>query len=87
LFCAADVNILDGTVCTAGNKQRSFLFAIKVIGLEANADKTQYMVMSGDMNGGRSHSIKSDNSYFEKMDWFRYKGKTMNRSKCYSGRN
>jgi len=49
-----------------------FLFAIKVIGLEAYVDKTKCMVMSGDMNGGRSYNIKTDNSSFEKMDWFRY---------------
>jgi hypothetical protein len=27
-------------------------------GLEVNADKTKYMVMSGDNNAGRSHNIK-----------------------------
>jgi hypothetical protein len=71
LVCTDNVNILDGTVCIAGNRE-NFLFAIKVIGLEAYVDKTQYMVMSGDLNGRRSYNIKADNSSFEKMDWFRY---------------
>jgi hypothetical protein len=53
-------------------KRENFLFAIKMIGLEANADKTQYMVMSEDLMGGRSYSIKPDNSSFVKMDWFKY---------------
>ena len=44
------------------------------IGLEVNADKTKYMVMSGDKNAGRSHSIKIDNSSFERVEEFRYLG-------------
>ena len=32
--------------------------ASKEIGLEVNADKTKYMVMSRDQNAGRSHSMK-----------------------------
>jgi len=30
-----------------------------------NADKTKYMVMSRDRNAGRTHSIKTDNSYLK----------------------
>ncbi len=36
--------------------------ASKEIGLEVNAGKSQYMVMSGDQNAGRSHTMKVDNS-------------------------
>ena len=38
--------------------------ASKEIGLEVNADKTKYMVMSRDQIAGRSHDIKIDNSCF-----------------------
>jgi len=31
-------------------------------GLEVNVDKTQYMVMSGDQNAGRTYRIKTDNT-------------------------
>jgi len=31
-------------------------------GLEVNADKTKYMIMSRDQNAGRSHSMKTDNT-------------------------
>ena len=34
-------------------------------GLEVNADKTKYMVMSGEQNAGRSHSMKIDNCSLE----------------------
>ena len=40
--------------------------ASKETGLEVNADKTKYMVMSRDQNTGRIHNIKNDNSSFEK---------------------
>jgi hypothetical protein len=33
-------------------------------GLEVNADKTKYMITSGDQNAGRSHNVETDNSSF-----------------------
>ena len=38
-----------------------------MIGIEVNADKTKYMVMSRDQNAGRSHNIKIDKSTFERV--------------------
>jgi len=46
------------------------VFARKETGLEINADKTKYMVMSRGQNAGRSHSMKTDNSSFERVDEF-----------------
>ena len=46
----------------------------KEIVLEVNADRTQYTVMSRDQNAGRSHSIKTDNSVFERAEQLRYLG-------------
>ena len=37
----------------------ALLVATKEIGLEVNADKTKYMVMSRDRNAGRGHRIVS----------------------------
>jgi len=45
-----------------------YRLASKDIGLEVNADKTKYMVMSRDQNAGRSHSIRTDNSSFERVE-------------------
>ena len=45
------------------------------IGLEVNAHKTKYMVKSWDQNAGRTHSMKTDNSSFERVDEFKYLGK------------
>jgi len=44
----------------------------KEIGLEVNADKAKYVVMSRDQNAGRSHSIKTDNRSLEKVEDFKY---------------
>jgi len=48
--------------------------ASKESGLEVNADKTKYMVMSRDQNAGRSHNMKTDNSTFERVEEFKYLG-------------
>ena len=44
----------------------------KEIGLEVNADKTEYIVMCRDQNAGPSHNIKTDNSSFERVEAFKY---------------
>ena len=46
----------------------------KEIGLEVNADKTEYMVMSRDQNTGQSHNVQIDNSSFERVEEFTYLG-------------
>ena len=46
--------------------------ASKEIGIEVYANKTRYMVMSRDQNEGRSHSVKNDNSSFERVEEFIY---------------
>ena len=50
------------------------VIANKEIGLELNANKTKYMVMSRDQNAGRSHNTKSDNSSFQRVEEVRYLG-------------
>ena len=49
----------------------------KEIGLEVNADKTKYVVMSRDRNAGRGHSVKIDNSSIERVEEFKYLGTTL----------
>ena len=58
----------------------------KEIGLEVNAGKTKYMVMSRDQNARRSHSTKKDDSSFERVE--EYLGTSLkNKNSIYSGRN
>ena len=49
----------------------------KKIGLDVNADKIKYMVMSQDQNAGQSNNIKADKSSFEKVEVFKYLGTTL----------
>jgi hypothetical protein len=74
LFYADDVNILGGSVHNTKEYAEATVVAGKEIGLEVNADKTKYVVMSRDQNAGRSHNIKIDNSSFERVEQFIYLG-------------
>jgi hypothetical protein len=71
LVYADDVDILGGSVYTVINTE-ALLDGSKEIGLEVNADKAKYVVMSRDQNAGRSHSIKTDNRSLEKVEDFKY---------------
>jgi hypothetical protein len=53
----------------------ALVMANKETGLEENADKTKYIVISPDQNAGKSHSIKIGS--FEKVEEFRYLGTTL----------
>jgi len=64
--------MLGGSVRTMKENAEALLVASKENGLEVNAGKTKYMVMSRDQNTGRSHSMKTDNSSFEMVEEFKY---------------
>jgi len=77
VVCADEVNVLGESVRTIQEKAKAFVVASKEIGLEVNADKTKYMVTSRDQTAGRSHSMKTDNSSFERVEEFKYLGTTL----------
>jgi hypothetical protein len=62
LAYADDDNVLVGSVHIVKENAEALVAATKEIGLEVNADKSKYMVMSRDKNAGRSHSTKVDNT-------------------------
>ena len=74
LAYADDVNILGGSIHTV-KENATIVVAIKEIGLEVNADKTNYMVMSQGQMAGLSHTMKVDNSSIERVEEFKYLGK------------
>jgi hypothetical protein len=59
-------NILGVSVYSINKNIDALLVASKENGLEVNADKTKYKVMSRDQNAERSHNIKTDRSSSEK---------------------
>jgi len=63
-----DVNILGGSVQSVKEKAEALVAVSKETGREAYADKTKYMVMSGDQSAGQKQNIKTDNSSFERME-------------------
>jgi hypothetical protein len=72
LAYAGDVNILGGSVHTVKQNAEALVVATKEIGLEVNADKTKYMVMSRDRNAGRGDVVKIDNSSIERVEEVKY---------------
>jgi hypothetical protein len=52
LVYAGDVSILGGSILAIKKNTEAVVFASKEIGLEVNADKTEYMDMSRDQNAG-----------------------------------
>ena len=68
---------MGGSVHTVKENAETLIVS-KEIGLEVNADKTKYMVMSQDQNAGQSHSMKTDNSSIEKVEEFKYLGTSLN---------
>ena len=77
LAYADDVNILGESVLTVEENAETLVVATKETGLEVNADKTKYMIMSRDQNAGRSHSMKIDSGSIERVEEFKYLGTTL----------
>ena len=65
---ADDVNILGGCILNIKKNTEAWVVDSKEIGLEVNAEKTKYMVVSQDQNAGQNHGIKMDDKCFERWD-------------------
>ena len=58
-------------------KRRSPSSSYKEVGREVNTDKKKYMVISGEQTAGLSHTMKVDNSSIERVEEFKYFGRTL----------
>jgi hypothetical protein len=76
LVYADDVNIFGGSIPNV-RKYTALPIASKEIGLEVNAEKTKYMVMSRDQNAGQNGYIQIGNESFETVEQFKYLGTTL----------
>jgi len=55
-----DVNLLDDSTDTTKDNKESLLKASRDIGLEINAVKTKYMIMSRHPNSGQNQNIMAN---------------------------
>jgi sorting nexin-29 len=77
LVYADDVNLLGDSVKTIKENSETLLEASRDTGLEINAEKTKYMIMSRYPNSGQNQNIRIANELFEKVAKFKYLGMTL----------
>jgi hypothetical protein len=77
LVYADDVTILGGIIHTIRKNTEALLITSKEIGLEVNAKKIKYMVMSRDQNTRQNSDTKVHNNFFERVEHFKYLGTTL----------
>jgi hypothetical protein len=71
LVYADDVNLLGDSVNTIKDNSETLLEACRDIGLEINAEKTKYMIMSRHLNSGQNQNIRIANELFENVAKFK----------------
>jgi hypothetical protein len=77
LVYADDVNLLGDSVNIITENTETLLEASRDIGLEINAEKTKYMIMSRHQNSGQNQNMRIANELFENVATFKYMGTTL----------
>jgi hypothetical protein len=67
LVYADDLNLLGDSISTIIENLETLLEASRDIGLEINAEKTKYMIMSRNPNSGQNQNIRTANESFENV--------------------
>jgi archaellum component FlaC len=77
LVYADDVNLLSDSINTIKENTETLLEVTKDVGLEINAEKTKYMIMSRHPNLGQNQNIRIANELCENVAKFKYLGTTL----------
>jgi hypothetical protein len=71
LVYADDVNLLGDNIDTIKKNTKTLIAAGKEVGLEVNAEKTKYMLLSCHQNAGQNHNIKIGDISYENEAQFK----------------
>jgi hypothetical protein len=77
LVYADDIKLLGDSVNTIKENTETLLDASREVGLEINAEKTKYIIMSRHPNSGQNQNIRIANESFENVATFKYLGTTL----------
>jgi hypothetical protein len=85
LVYADDVTLLGDNVDTIKKNTECLIYASNEVGLEVNAEKTKYMLLSRRQNAGQNRDIKIAGRSFENVTQFRYLGTAVTNQNLIQG--
>jgi hypothetical protein len=68
-----DINVLGDDISTINEKTETLLGTCRDVGLELNAEKLKYMIISHHHNSGQNQNVRIANESFENVAKFKYK--------------